>query len=405
MNYSFARIAGLVLAFGLFISCNTFQTTSNPTSTQELTPSQLRDKISSIDQQLATDSTADLLYQKGKYLIKLAQKIEVPEKRTSLYTDAQHNLQQTTQPSVSSSDPLNKKSRELLNVSWSREHNSGVQLMQSDSTLESSGLEQAAAHFKNATVIIPDSAISYKMGARAYYRNQNSERAIAMLETAKSQINNIPVLLLEQLAFLYLENNQSGKAIEVYEEAEAFSQGNLNLLHGLANAYIKAGNHKQAITLLSTLVEQEPENIIYKQSLGTELYYLASVKTDSIQKELASNTTTLKSLSTVDSLLQRAQTHLAELTDQNPENLELKKNLAQFYYNSAASYQQLLPFLESKIRSNTEQRIDHYLTSSIPLFEELVKQQPNQKEIWQNLYQTYSYLGMQEQARNAKSNL
>jgi len=167
MNYSFTRIASLVLAFGLFISCNTFQSTSNPNNAEELTPSQLRDRIASIDQKLATDSTANLLYQKGHYLTKLAQKINNPQERTPLYKNAQQVLEETSR-SKTASTSLNEKARELLNVSWSHEHNKGVKLMQNDSTIDSSRFKQAAAHFTNATVIIPDSAISYKMGARAY---------------------------------------------------------------------------------------------------------------------------------------------------------------------------------------------------------------------------------------------
>ncbi len=405
MNHSFARIASLVLAFGLFISCNTFQSTSNSKNTQELTTSQLRDKITAVNQELSADSTANLLFQKGHYLTKLAQKTKNPRKRTSLYTEARQDLEQATQQSTGSAKPLNEKVRELLNISWSHEHNNGVQLMQSDSTLNTSGLKHAAAHFKNATIIIPDSTISYKMGARAYYRNQNPEDAITLLETARTKIDNLPVALLEQLAFLYLENKNPEKAIAIYEEAESFSQKNLNLLHGLSNAYISSGNHQQAIALLTTLVDQKPENIIYKQSLATECYYLAAEKIDSTQHALKSDTAKTADLAPVDALLQRAETQLTKLIDQNPENLELKQRLAQFYHNSASSYQQLLPLLDSKTQAAAEEKINNYLTSSLPLFEELAKNQPQHKVFWQNLYQTYSYLGMQEKARDAKSNL
>jgi len=385
MNYSFTRIASLVLAFGLFISCNTFQSTSNPNNAEELTPSQLRDRIASIDQKLATDSTANLLYQKGHYLTKLAQKINNPQERTPLYKNAQQVLEETSR-SKTASTSLNEKARELLNVSWSHEHNKGVKLMQNDSTIDSSRFKQAAAHFTNATVIIPDSAISYKMGARAYYQHQDVEHAISMLQTARRNISDMPVVLLEQLAFLYLENDEPEHAIAVYEETESFSQKNLNLLHGLSNAYISAGKHQQSIKILTSLVEEKPENIIYKQSLATELYHLASEKVDSIQKDLAPNTTAVAMFATVDSLLQRAETQLTELIEQNPKNLELKKRLAQFYHNSASNYQQLLPLLASETQTTAREKIHNYLTSSLPLFEELVKKQPQHKPFWQNLY-------------------
>ncbi len=72
----------------------------------------------------------------------------------------------------------------------------------------------------------------------------------------------VSTLLLEQLAFLYLENDQPRKAIEIFEQAESFSDQNLNLLHGLSNAYINAGEHKKAVDLLYQLIESKPDRTL-----------------------------------------------------------------------------------------------------------------------------------------------
>lgn len=411
MNYPFTRIASLVLAFGFFISCNTLQSSQQAqTDSQPLSETQLEQKIDSLNQRIsAGDSTAELLYQKGYYLSKLAQKKEQPRDRAPLYREVNTALQWSIDNDAATTGiPEQNSARELLTVSWSNEHNRGVEIMLSDSTLDSPEYRRAAAHFKNATIIIPDSAISYKMEARAHYKNQQPGKAIATLEKARSNISNVPPLLLEQLAYLYLQQEQPQQAINIYEKAESFSNQNLNLIHGLANAYISAGAHRKAITLLQRLVDEKPENIIYRQSLATELYYLASAKIDSL---ISNNNNGISQVSnsdfpSIDSLLKRAEGHFSQLVKQNPENKELKQRFAQFYHNSASNYQQLLPVVNSQPTATTvESRIVDFLNSSLPLFEELAERNPKQKTYWQNLYQAYSYLGMQEKAEQAKSNL
>lgn len=408
MNHSFTRIASLVLAFGFFIACSSTKTNidSDP-SPRKLSETQLEQRIDAINKKIAEgDSTADLLYRKGLYLTELAQKKTPASVRTPLYTDASAALKLAARKADERSSQSGKaRSRELLNVTWSNEHNRGVQLMQADSSRKNPQYLQAAAHFKNATAVIPDSAISYKMGARAYYRADKSDRALAMLEEARSNIESLPPDILEQLAYLYLQNGRAADAVATYEQAESFSRENLNLLHGLSNAYISAGNHREAVTLLQTLVEEEPDNKTYRQSLATELYYLASEEVDQLlssQEEEASMDDS--DFQSVDSLLARAEKHFSELRENSEGDADFKERLAQFYHNGASKYQKLQPRAPKDLKTTIESRIEDLLSSSLPLLEDLVRKYPDQKQYWKNLYQAYSYLGMSEKANNAKSN-
>lgn len=404
MSYYFTRMASLVLAFGFFISCSTSKSNINPDiNTPALSETELEQKIDSINQKIAGgDSSRALLYQKGLFLTKLAKKKKPASDRTSLYADAHSSLHSLLEKPGNISQKEEDDVRELLSVTWSNEHNQGVQIMQKDSTLDNDDYSHAAAHFKNATRIIPDSAVSYKMGARAYYQSQQPNKAVALLEEAQNNIDKVPTALIEQLAFLYLENNQPHKAIAAYEEAESFSSQNLNLLHGLSNAYINAGEHHKSVALLEKLVNQKPENIIYRQSLATELYYLGTHKIDSL---VAQKKVTAPIFQEADSLLTRAENQLRELVDRNKRNMELKQRLAQFYHNSAAKYQQLLSVTGESPKAQIKSKIESFLSSSLPLLEQLVEQNPREKVFWKNLYQAYSYLGMSEKARNAKSNI
>jgi tetratricopeptide (TPR) repeat protein len=227
-----------------------------------------------------------------------------------------------------------------------------------------------------------------------------------MLTNARQSITNIPAPVLEQLAFLYLENDQQDKAVKIYEEAESFSDRNLNLLHGLANAYINTGQHQKAAKLLEQLSKNEPENIIYSQSLAMELYFIAEEKLETITSNLREgNQIEETSFSEADSLVNRAKNQFAQIVDKNSNNQELMRSFANFYQNSASKYQQLLPFVEQEKKDQLKKKVNQYISSSIPLFEQLTEEDPNDSQIWHNLYQAYSYLGMEEKARKAKSNL
>ena len=407
MNSYFTRIASFVLAFGFFISCSVLQSSqSEPQSPRNLSEKQIQQKIDSLNSQITSGAlSASLYYQKATLHTKLAQKRNNPNERTPMYVSAHEAFTKAADLYQGSATPRTEKIREKRKVMWSNEHNQGVQILQRDTSDTTPDYTRAAAHFNNATVIIPDSAISYEMGARAHYKNQQLEKAIRVLEEANQKIDDLSPLLLEQLAFLYMENNQPQEAIGIYEKAESFSRQNMNLLHGLANAYINSENHQQAIQILEQLIKNEPENVIYGHSLATELYLTAGEKLQQIIPDLRSgNNIQSTAFSTADSLLQRAEERFKQTISANPNDRDLKLSFARFYQNSASKYQQLLPFVKKENKQQLENTIKEYVSSSIPLFEQLAEQIPDEQQIWHNLYQAYSYLGMDEKAQNAKSN-
>lgn len=410
MQITFTRIVVplLGIAFGFFIGCSTLSpSTQKPAPPDELNQQELKVEINSANQKInAGQADADLYYHKGYLLSEYAQKLDNPSERTETYKELQSTLSKAEQLFEETSLPSGKqKVDELLKVTWSTEHNLGVQIMQSDSTLEQEDYERAAVHFKNATKVLPDTAISYKMEARAYYKNGKNRQALNTLREANEQINTLPADMLEQLAYLYLETGQPEKAVKVYEEAEtAFTSNNLNVMHGLANAYISAGNHTKAVSLLNELVESEPDNIIYAQTLATEYYHLGSKKLMEITQASASDTEVVELLEDADSLYTRASAQLESTLSRNDGNIELQEALVKFYQNAAAKYQQVLPEVPDNKSAEIKEIIQNYLSSSIPVYEELVQQNPaGSQNYWKNLYQVYSYLGLNEKAEEAKS--
>jgi predicted Zn-dependent protease len=408
MIHLFTRIASLTLAFGFFISCSTLQSSDQDNqASRDLSEKEIQQQLDSLNAEIDSGKNVpNLYYQKGFLLTKIAQTQDEPAQRTGFYTEAYQALTQAADLYKNTPGINSEKAEELLNVTWSNEHNQGVQILQSDTSKKNPDYTRAAAHFKNATIVIPDSAISYKMGARAYYKNKQPQKAIDVLQNARQNISNIPASFLEQLAFLYLENDQQQKAVEIYEQAESFSDQNLNLLHGLANAYINTGQHQKAVELLEQLSTNEPENVIYGQSLAMELYFTAAEKLETITSNLRQGNQVGKNLlSEVDSLLLRAEDQFKRILDKKPKDQDLKLSFGTFYQNSASKYQKLLPFVEQQQKNKLDKKVNQYIFSSIPLFEQLAEEKPDNQQIWHNLYQAYSYLGMEEKAQKAKSNL
>ena len=408
MIHYYTRIASFVLAFGFFISCSTLEPSNQESATSEnLSEQQIQQQIKSLDENISSSpEQANLYVQKGKLLTKLAQKKDDPSERVSPYKNAREVLNRAANLYDNTADSESKnKISDLLNVTWSLEHNQGVKLLQGESA-DKPNYEGAIAHFNNATVIIPDSAVSYTMKARTLYKNQQQKEAIETLETARENIENPPALLLEKLAFLYLENNNPQKAIGIYEQAESFSNRNLNLLHGLSNAYINAGEHQKAIELLEQLIKDEPQNIVYGQSLATELYFLGKSKIDAVASALKrGQSIDNTAFDSVNTLFSEAEEQFSKVSDANPSNLEIKERAATFYYNIASQYQKLTPLVSEDYDEQLQEKIKRYLSASIPLFENLVDRDQKNREVWKKLFQAYSILDMEQEAENAKANL
>lgn len=402
MIHSITRITSLVLVFGFFIGCSTLKNT-NEQEANRLSEGQLQQRLDSLNTLLEKQKSPQLFYEKGRYLTELALKKEHPGRRPPIYINARQALNKSIELATEPEEA--KRARELLKVTWSHEHNEGVRIIQQDSSVTTPNYKRAAAHFNNATVVIPDSSISYEMAARVYYKNQQNQKAINVLEEAESTINQPPTSLLEQLAFLYLETDQIQKAIETYERAEPFSNQNLNLLHGLSNAYITAGEHHKAAELLQTLIESKPDNVIYRQSLANELYFIAKDMLDEVSAELQDGASLEETaFDSAEALLSQSENQYKKILQDNHQDSVTQQHFAQFYHNSAAEYQQLLSNVDNEQAAKLSKKIEHFLSSSIPLLEQLAEQQPENKQIWRNLYQAYSYLGMKEKAQQAKTN-
>jgi predicted Zn-dependent protease len=409
MIYSYTRIASLVLAFGFFFGCSILQNSSDPSSepiSDNLTEAQLEKQLIAVRNQIDENpNNPELYYRKGVLLTQWAPD-KAPSERTAYYTEAREALHTADSlykrnPSDETGPP--RTTDQLRSVAWSNEHNQGIAKLQNAGSR--SDYLQSATHFRNASIIMPDSVIAYQMASEAFYRGEQPQEALQILKKGLQNIGTPSVKLLESLAYLYLETNQPERSVKLFEQARSLNQRNFNIMHGLSNAYIQAGDHQKAIALLRQLSDRQPGNTTYQRTLASQLYEAGSAKLTDLLTQLKERDRFSKELFTAgNSLLKQAEEQYTSILEEGGSHKEMTKVAAQFYYNRAALYQKLLPYLPDAQNKELEPIIKRSLSASIPLLQKLTASAPS-KQLWQNLYQAYTYLGMQEEAKKAKTNI
>ncbi len=413
MTYRIARMTSLVLAFGFFFGCTAFENITGSGETAEEDPdSGLRTELESVNRSLEEgDTTARLYFRKGQLLRQLAAEEENPAARTPLYREMRSALASGRELAGPDGGETTEEIRELLQVSWSNEHNSGLRHIGTDTSgngLEDPNYGRAVDHFRNAIAILPDSLVTYRIKAETHYRNDRPERAISTLEGAREAAGELPAAMVEQLGFLYFERGAYERAIDAYEQGRPRESGHPELARGLANAYMQAGRHGEALELLNWLRERDPENRNYRLAAATERYFAG--------RSLLDGTGSAQEAQADSALYRQADDHFRQaeeiyedLAEEEPENGELRRQIADFYQNVASLYRQRLPGGEPAGEgpspdSLLNEFIRHYLTASLPHLEELSSDEEGDSFYTRRLLAVYRYLGMEEEAQALRDN-
>ncbi len=273
------RMAGFILAFGLFFGCQTNKPTTQATKLN-LDQQDYSQALNSIENSIKKNpANPDAYFYKGSILDKMAVQQSRPSDRKPLFSDMRNALTKAKKlykaQSKTSSDNFGKIDN-ILSKAWAKEHNDGVSILKNDSTGSRQELELSLQHLENANVIEPDSGITYEAKAEVFYKLGEMAKAISSMEMAVSLDNNSNTQRdITRLAFLYLENQQFDHAIDTYKEALQNEPGNVNLLHGLANAYLANGEHEKAADLLNHLLENDVNNSNYLLAYGVQLFNIS----------------------------------------------------------------------------------------------------------------------------------
>ncbi|MDZ7771530.1 MAG: tetratricopeptide repeat protein [Balneolaceae bacterium] len=402
MNYPFARMSCLVLAFGLLIGCSTLQdlTGGSESSTAEPRRDDPARELADLNRMIENgEADALTFYRKGELLQERARNLSEPAPRQPLYRQMrQALLEARRRPDDGEDGQTAEHSDELLKVAWSNEHNSGLQYSGADSSRGTADPERAVAHFRNAITIIPDSLSSYRLKAQTHYRNDQPSEAIATLEEARGRITPLPADLMEQLAFLHFEQENYNEAIAVYRDAGAADSGSRNMIHGLANAYIQAGRHDEAIPLLQELADSRPGNLSYALSLGTELWFAGRARIEGVGEPPLEEA----DYRAADSLFRRAEGLYNNLLEERPEDDNLHRQFAHLCQNVSLLYRDHAG-LPGAPREMLQGWITRYLKASLPHLVFLAeREEEGEDEYTRRLISVYTWLGMEEQARELR---
>ena len=129
---------------------------------------------------------------------------------------------------------------------------------------------EAARHFKNASLILPDSAGSHVNQAYSLMRSGNSKDAIEPLEKA-IELGDSSAVIYTDLSGLYEQEGMMDEAIALLVKAQELYPEDQNLRGQLLNAYISTGQIEKAMSDYKAAVDSEPDNKLYRFNYGTLL--------------------------------------------------------------------------------------------------------------------------------------
>ena len=320
----------------------------------------------------------------------------------------------------------------VKNLIWQTEHNRAVQFVRSDSlknTVEQP-MSYSMAHLKNATIVQPDSSLSWNVLSSVSAMNKDYQQAV----DAKTQyISMTPDSSLEptdfiDLASFHFQMDNQQEVLQVFERAQKHFPQNEEIVSNLADAYNRVGEPEKARATVRELVEKFPENPQYHLVLGTQIYQQAldvgdTLSTNSnkilkLQRKLQNASDSEKQniqgqISKLVDINQELQSQLDELTaeaeDELKTTLEYRPKDAQAHNILGIIYQnKAKAIFDQRNRTDDLERVKELdkkgkelLKQAMTYYQEATEIEPDNKEYWKSLFEVYTTLGMDKKAKEA----
>lgn len=373
-------------------------------------------------------------YYKGVALGQKAQNMEDPEAATDLYIQ----MDEAFNKAKAISDTLAETPEQITFIAdvrtnlWQTEHNTAIEYAQDDSLMATvdAPYDVAAAHLKNATIIQPDSALSWEVLATVNNMREDYGKAAEAQQKYIELSANADVKAYRLLAQYYLYNEQPEKAVETLENAREKFPQDVGVVEALADAYSQMGEADKAIAIVEELVEQDPTNAQYHLSLGTRLYqgamevqssydenldqiYELRQELDNAQGDEASQIEAeineLKQeneelRAEIDALTDRAVVELNKTIENRPNDPIAYNTLGIIYQNKAAViFDERNMTTDNQKAAELDKQAKDQLRNAMKNYEKAAEIDPENKEYWRSLFQVYTALGMDEKAAEAEA--
>ena len=407
MTYLKTRMASILFAFGIFFAYSCSSINQSTSRESDLT-GEAKDQLDILEAANATliedPGNADALLFKINALYSISSQLDQPIQRLPYYQEMKLTSEQIRASHSKDSD-LNIKSDSLLVSVWNREQGEGVRLLSQYENLNDETHNEVVNNFENAILVNPDSSVTYNLLATTHYQKGDLQAAIQTLEQGYDHLSELPLRFREKLAFLYLEAGQIDISIQLYENLAAEFPGNEQINHGLINAYILGERHSYAVQLLRDQIARRPYDLIYHESLATELFFLIRseidllINGDIVESEVESKIDQL----TVELL--EAEEHFQEVLANHPDPAEILYVTASFYKNTAAGLSILAEKTSGELEVYLTDEAEKLLRKSLPLWEQVLEYNPENLQIWNSVMQIYLKLGMTEEAEEIRTRM
>jgi len=372
-------------------------------------------------------------YFKGVVLGEIAQSQDDPLQRKEYYeqmNDAFAEAQEVAERTENVPDQLQNLPT-VRNTLWSNEHNQAIRLVTDDSLNKAVNqpVKKAIGHLQNATIIQPDSALSWSVLSSVHYMDNDVKNAIKTLEMAHSRTDSIPAESYMRLADYYRVDKQPEKSLEILKKAQEKYSASIPILEKMADSYMAAGEQEKAFELLMELIEKNPNKPQYHLVLGTQYYqtalqysdtvnaneeqmYNLRQKLNNVQGDQAAKVK--KQISTMESenarlqpkveeLSKKAVNSLNEVIKMEPDNAEAYNTLGIIYQNRAAElFEERNRTQDNEQAAKYDKQAKENLREAMKYYEKATEINPDNQEYWRALYQIYVALGMDQKAKEAE---
>lgn len=395
--------------------------------------------LESADAAIAMTPTNPLAHYYRGYILLEQGKRQVVGNRESFYLSADSSF--TTAAELYKTQPQPGKEYALIELNrtntWVEEYNAAIYVLNADpdAELTADQYDKSIAHLLNAFAILPDSLGALDILGEVYLMRNDDANALATFQRAIASDG-------EQTAFRYQRIGQLKMRARAFVEAESiFKEGiakfpaSVELVQELADLYIQNNEADKAIAVLSDLVAREPDNAQYRLVYGIQIYSVTQELADGLRATYASMEELNRSIreeerksrpdrnllaqyrTTLSQYTQEAstsETRMNTLTDR--AEAELKKsielsNTNPFAYNALGTiyYNKGLGFFDKRnATSNNAEAMEFdrlgrsFLEASLPYNERAAELDSANTDYWMFLFRIYTMLGMTEKALEAQ---
>lgn len=262
--------------------------------------------------------------------------------------------------------------------------------------------EYAARYFDAIGVL--DTTVIYYAGV-GYENGDNNEGAARMYDQLAA-VDYKGARGATLAASIHKKLGNEERSIALLQGAQQKFPNDREVLLGLVNAYIDAGNSTGAEKALSDAIATDPNNEKLHYNSGT-IYINLGDQARKEADETEDEEIKAQKLASCAEAYQKAETALTKALEIKPDYVDAQYQLGAHLYNWASQLRQQAAFLkvgdprEASLNKMTEEKTD----ASIVALEKYIENAPNDKGILRILWKAYYKKGDTEKANQYKARL